>query len=79
MFKKVLLVLLALIAAFVIYVALQPDAYKVERSVTIAAPADQVFENVNNLRKWEAGRHGPRSIPMLRSPLKDPMRVRALP
>ena len=54
MFKKVLLVLLALIAAFVIYVALQPDAYEVERSVTIAAPADQVFENVNNLRKWES-------------------------
>lgn len=54
MFKKILLVLLALIAAFVIYVALQPDAYKVERSVTIAAPADKVFENVNNLRKWEA-------------------------
>ena len=54
MFKKILLVLLALIAAFVIYVALQPDAYKVDRSVTISAPADQVFENVNNLRKWEA-------------------------
>jgi len=54
MFKKIVLVLLALIAAFVIYVALQPDAYKVERSVTIAAPAAKVFENVNNLRKWEA-------------------------
>ncbi|ODR98788.1 polyketide cyclase [Methyloceanibacter methanicus] len=54
MFKKILLVLLALIAAFVIYVALQPDAYKVERSVTVAAPAAKVFENVNNLRKWEA-------------------------
>ena len=54
MFKKILFILLALISAFVIYVVLQPDAYKVERSVTIAAPADKVFENVNNLRKWEA-------------------------
>ena len=54
MFKNILFILLALISAFVIYVLLQPDAYKVERSVTIAAPADKVFENVNNLRKWEA-------------------------
>lgn len=54
MFKKILLMLLALIAAFVIYVALQPDAYKVERSVTMAAPAAKVFENVNDLHKWEA-------------------------
>jgi hypothetical protein len=54
MFKKILLLLLALIGAFVIYVALQPDEYRVERSVTIAAPAGEVFGNVNNLRKWEA-------------------------
>jgi hypothetical protein len=54
MFKKILLLLLALIGAFVIYVALQPDEYRVERSVTIAAPAGEVFGNVNNLRKWDA-------------------------
>ena len=54
MFKKILLLLLALIGAFVIYVALQPDEYRVERTVTIVAPAGEVFGNVNNLRKWEA-------------------------
>jgi hypothetical protein len=54
MFKKILLLLLALIGAFVIYVAFQPDEYRVERTVTIVAPAGEVFGNVNNLRKWEA-------------------------
>ncbi len=45
--------LLALIAAFVIYIALQPDEYRVERTVTMAAPAGKVFENVNELQKWK--------------------------
>ncbi|MEM7398125.1 MAG: SRPBCC family protein [Pseudomonadota bacterium] len=54
MFKKILLLLLVIIVAFVGYVALQPDEYRVERTVTMAAPAANVFENVNDLRKWEA-------------------------
>ncbi|BAQ17095.1 SRPBCC family protein [Methyloceanibacter caenitepidi] len=54
MFKKILLVLLVLIGAFAIYVALQPDEYRIERSVTIAAPTSAVFGHVNNLQKWEA-------------------------
>ena len=54
MFKKILLVLLALIAAFVVYIAVQPDEYRVERTVTMAAPAEKVFKNVNDLQKWEA-------------------------
>ena len=54
MFKKILLVLLALIAAFVVYIAVQSDEYRVERTVTMAAPAEKVFKNVNDLQKWEA-------------------------
>jgi hypothetical protein len=53
-FKKILLVLLALIAVFAIYITLQPDEYRLERTVTMAAPAGKVFENVNDLQKWEA-------------------------
>jgi hypothetical protein len=49
-----LLVLLALIAAFVIFIALQPDEYRVERTVTMAAPAGKACESVNDLQKWEA-------------------------
>lgn len=54
MLKKIVLVFVALLAAFAIYVALQPSEYRVERTVTIDAPASEVFANVNDFRKWEA-------------------------
>lgn len=54
MLKKVLLILVALIGAFAVYVALQPDELHVERSATISAPADVVFTQVNDLHKWDA-------------------------
>lgn len=54
MIKKILLGIVAAIALFAAYVALfAPDVY-FERTVTIAAPAPAVFEQVNDLRKWEA-------------------------
>jgi hypothetical protein len=54
MLKKILLILVALIGAFAVYVALQPSELHVERSATIAAPADVVFAQVNDLHKWDA-------------------------
>jgi uncharacterized protein YndB with AHSA1/START domain len=54
MLKKILLGLVAIIAVFAIYVALQPADYRVTRSTTVAAPATAVFEQVNDFHKWEA-------------------------
>ena len=54
MFKKILLVLVALLVVFLVVVALQPSDYRVERTTTIAASPAQVFPHVNNLHKWEA-------------------------
>lgn len=54
MFKKILLVLVALLAVFVAVVALQPSDYRVERTTTIAADPAQVFPHVNDFHKWEA-------------------------
>lgn len=48
-----ILALLA-IAVLVIIVALQPAQFRVTRSTTIAAPAANVFAQVNELGKWEA-------------------------
>lgn len=54
MIKKILLGIVAAIGLFAAYVALlAPDVY-FERTVTIAAPAPAVFEQVNDFRKWEA-------------------------
>ena len=54
MIKKVLLAVLVIIVVFVIIVATRPGAFRVTRSATIAAPADVVFAQVNDLHKWEA-------------------------
>lgn len=54
MFKKILLLLVVLIAGFAAYVALQPAEYSVERSATMTAPAADVFAQVNDFHNWEA-------------------------
>ncbi len=54
MFKKILVGLVVLIAAFAGVVAMQPAEFSVSRTTTIAAPAGDVFGHVNDLRKWDA-------------------------
>src|SRR3978361_1988201 len=51
MFKKILLVLGILIALVLIIGAFQSNTYRVERSVTIAAPAAAGFPEINDLHK----------------------------
>ena len=54
MLKKILIGLAALIAVFLIIVALQPSEFRVERTATIAAAPADVFVQVNDLHKWDA-------------------------
>jgi hypothetical protein len=54
MLKKILIALVVLIAAFAGYVAMQPDDLLIQRQATIAAPPAAVFEQVNDLHKWDA-------------------------
>ena len=53
MFKKILIGLVAIIAVFAAVVALQPSEFRVQRSATIAAPAPDVFAQVNDFRRWQ--------------------------
>lgn len=55
--KAVLYVLVTLaiaIAAFLVFVAMKPAHFRVERTAHIAAPPSAVFDNVNDLHKWNA-------------------------
>jgi hypothetical protein len=54
MLKKILLGLLVIIVVFCVVVALQPAAFTITRSTTIAAPPAAPFAQVNDFHKWEA-------------------------
>jgi len=62
--KRIIIGLAVLFALLMAIGLLLPSAYKVERSVTIQAPVELVFDQVNDLRKNEAW-----------SPWKDPTMV----
>lgn len=47
-------VLVGLVLLLVAFAALRPSGLRVERSARIAAPPEAVFEQINELRNWEA-------------------------
>ncbi|MCK9605697.1 MAG: SRPBCC family protein [Methylomonas sp.] len=50
-----LVLILAVVAVvFVLIVVRRPGDFQVTRSLLMAAPASSVFEQVNNLKKWDA-------------------------
>lgn len=61
---KIILIVLAAIAvaviALLIYASTRPDSFRVQRSITIKAPAERIFPEINDLRAqqswspWEA-------------------------
>jgi hypothetical protein len=51
---KIFLTLIFLVIVFVIVVAFQPAEYRVERSATISAPQQVVFNQVNDFHNWDA-------------------------
>jgi uncharacterized protein YndB with AHSA1/START domain len=54
MLTKILLALAVIVVVFIIVVALQPAQFRIVRSATISAPPAVVFEQVNDLHKWQA-------------------------
>ena len=53
MIKKLLTLLIVLIAAIAVVAAMQPADFSVERSATYDVPAQTIFEHVNDLHKWQ--------------------------
>ena len=51
--SKVLLVLVLLLGGAAAYVATRPDAYHVERSATVDAPAATVFAQIDDFSVWK--------------------------
>lgn len=52
--KKILMGLILILASLAAVVAMQPSEMRISRSMTIAAPADAVFAQVNDFHNWQA-------------------------
>ncbi len=54
MLKKILIGVTAVLAVLVVVVALQPSTFHIERSITMAAPPERAFAQVNDFHAWKA-------------------------
>jgi len=54
MLKTVAIVIAVLVAAVLVYAAIQPDTFRVERSIVIKASPEKIFPNINGFHQWEA-------------------------
>ena len=54
MLTPILVTLAVVVAVFVVLVVRRPSEFSVTRSAVIAAPPEQIFPHVNELRNWEA-------------------------
>ncbi|MBN8555578.1 MAG: SRPBCC family protein [Deltaproteobacteria bacterium] len=52
MIRKILIAIVLVVAGFLLYVALMPSHFHIERSILIHAPAEAVFAQVNDFHKW---------------------------
>jgi hypothetical protein len=54
MLKTIAIVVAVLVAAVLVYTAMQPDTFRVERSIVIKASPEKIFPNIDGFRQWEA-------------------------
>ncbi len=53
-FMRILIGLVLIVIAFSALVSIQPAAFKITRTATIAAPPEKVFAAVNDFHNWQA-------------------------
>jgi uncharacterized protein YndB with AHSA1/START domain len=54
MLKIIGLAVVALIVVLLVYAAMKPDTFRIQRSATINAPADKIFPFINDFHNWTA-------------------------
>ena len=54
MWKIIMIAVAVVVVLLLIIIASRPADFRITRSARIAAPVDVVFDNVNDLHKWEA-------------------------
>jgi hypothetical protein len=74
MLKAIALGLLVLLLGFLGFVATRPASYHVERSASIAAPAEVVFSQLDDFRAWGAWSPWERLDPTMNKSFEGPAR-----
>src|SRR5688572_12502187 len=74
MLKKILIGLAVVVVAFVGYAATRPTEYRVERTATLAAPAEIVFDQLSDFRKWAAWSPWEKLDPNMKKTFEGPAR-----
>jgi uncharacterized protein YndB with AHSA1/START domain len=54
MIKIIGIIIVFAIAAILIFAAMQPNSFRVQRSTTIKAPPEKIFAAINDFHRWEA-------------------------
>jgi uncharacterized protein YndB with AHSA1/START domain len=54
MLKIIGVIIVFAIAAILIYAAMHPNSFRVQRSATIKAPPEKIFAAINDFHRWEA-------------------------
>lgn len=53
MLKKILFTVSALLALLLLYAAVQPDTFRVERRILVQAPPERIWEELVDFRRWQ--------------------------
>lgn len=72
MLKKILIVLVVLVAGVLIFASTRPDHYHVDRSVTIAAPPAVIFAQLEDFKKWPAWSPWEKRDPQMKKSFEGP-------
>lgn len=72
MIKKLLILLVVIIAAVCVIASFKSDEMNVTRSATIAAPPEAVFKVVNDFRQWDAWSPWNKLDPNMKKSLEGP-------
>jgi uncharacterized protein YndB with AHSA1/START domain len=54
MIKIIGIIIVFAVAAILIFAAMQPNSFRVQRSTTIKAPPEKIFAAINDFHRWEA-------------------------
>jgi uncharacterized protein YndB with AHSA1/START domain len=53
MIKTIAIVVVVLLASLLIYAAMRPDSFRIERATSIKAPPEKIFPLINDFHQWE--------------------------